>query len=259
MIDYMTKVKELYGYESLKTSYARKFPTLGSKNTLGSNMTENNGDDEEDNQADFISKEPSENQMKLDAIQKQLTEKESEVRSLSEKVNRTESLEKEVSEKDQVISEQQQKHVQLKLSSDLSLNKLCTAKQALDNFLSDNIGSPDFNEFHPAFKFIVAQYSSLLSSPDHYSTNPDNNEVTIQTKLFENHNSSDPTVSKNLEHFKDQLKIKLELDCAKRLERRNSIGRGRSNSICSLSKKRQLEMQSSHSNAKRSPSTHSQN
>ena len=314
MIDYMSKVKDLSGYESLKTSYARKFPTLGSKNALASDMTENNGDEEDDNQALFASKEHSENQMQIEVLQKQLTQKESEVSDLLEKVNRTELLEKELDdlqkklndpplakelsetrlqietlqkqlqstekgartlshsvdtrdniinnlnrklkERDDISKENDLLHAQAKRFCDLSLNKLCTAREALDNFLSDNISDPQFDEFHPSFKFIVAQYSSLLSSPDHYSINPENNEVTIITELFANIDGSDPVVSKNLEHFRDQLKLKLELDCAKRIERRNSVGRGRKSSIPSKSKKRQLDVQNSDTNAKRSPSTH---
>ena len=275
MIDYMSKVKELTGYESLKTSYARKFPSLGSKNTLVSNMTENSDADEEvnqdnphqtenvDNHANFLSEELSKNQTLIDDLRKQLTEKEGEVRILSEKVNpsdegKMETLEKEVSEKTRLYNELQQQHAQLKHSSGLSQSKLCTTRQALDNLLSENITDPQFNEFHNLFKFIVAQYSSLLSSPDHYFINPDKNEVTIHTELFENVNEkSDPTISKNLAHFKEQLKIKLELDCTKRLERRNSVGRGRASSIPGLCKKRQLEIKSPDVNAKRAPSNNS--
>ena len=144
----------------------------------------------------------------------------------------------------------------MKRNNELSLNKLCIARVALDNFLSDNISDPEFNEFHPSFKFIVAQYSSLLNSPDHYTVNSENNEVTIHTELFANNDGSDPIVSKNLEHFQDQLKLKLELDCAKRFEWRNSVGRGMKSSIPSKSKKRQLDVQTSDTTAKRSPSTH---
>ena len=85
MIDYMSKVKDLSGYESLKTSYAIKFPTLGSKKALVSDMTENNRDEEDDNQALFTSKEHSENQMQIEVLQKQLTQKESEVSDLLDK------------------------------------------------------------------------------------------------------------------------------------------------------------------------------
>ena len=213
-------------------------------------------------------------------LQKQLTEKESEVRDLSEKVKHTKSLEKEledlklnnppqvepnvyvislqkkIEKSDKLINENNQVQAQMKRNNELSLNKLCIARVALDNFLSDNISDPEFNEFHPSFKFIVAQYSSLLSSPDHYTVNSENNAVTIHTELFENIDGSDPVVSKNLEHFQDQLKLKLELDCAKRVERRNSVGRGRNSSISSKSKKRQLDILTSDTTAKRSPSTH---
>ena len=302
MIDYMSKVKELTGYESLKTTYARKFPSLSSKNTLSSNMTENSNDDDEenqdnppqsDNQANFLSGDVSKYQTLIDDLRKQLTEKEGEVRILSEKVNPSESLiddlrkqltkkedevsnlseslaknpdiqkmenlEKDVSEKNQMINEQQQQHVQLKLFCDLSTNKLSTAKMALVNFLCDNISNPDFNEFHPSFKFIIAQFSSILSSPDDYSSNPDNKEVTLHTQIFEERPNCDPVTSKNLEFFRKQLKHKLELDCAVRLERRNSVGRGRKSSIPGLSKKRHLDANSPDANAKRSPSNHSRN
>ena len=168
-----------------------------------------------------------------------------------------ETLEKEVTEKTQMINELQQQNAQMKHSSCLSQNKLCTVKQALDNLLSESITDPEFNEFNNQFKFIVAQYSSLLSSPDHYSINPDNNEITIHTELFDNYDSSDPTILNNLAHFKDQLKVKLELDYTIRLERRNSVGRGRKSSIPGLSKKRQLEIKSPDANVKRSPSNHS--
>ena len=73
---------------------------------------------------------------------------------------------------------------QMKRNNELSINKLCIARVALDNFLSDNISDPEFNEFHPSFKFIVAQYSSLLNSPAHYTVNTEKNKVTMPNQLI---------------------------------------------------------------------------
>ena len=115
------------------------------------------------------------------------------------------SLQKKVKQSDDFINENNKIQAQMKRNNELSLNKLCIARVALDNFLSDNLSDPEFNEFHPSFKFIVAQYSSLLNSPDHYTVNSENNEVTIHTELFANNDGSDPIVSKNLEHFRGQL------------------------------------------------------
>ena len=186
--------------------------------------------------------ELSEARLQIETLQKQLLSTEKGARTLSHSIdvrdNTIERLNRKLNERDNISKENDQIHAQMKHLCDLSFNKLSTAREALDNFLSDNIHDPQFDEFHPSFKFIVAQYSSLLNSPDHYSVNPENNEVTILTELFACIDRSDPVVSKNLEHFQDQLKLKLELDCAKRVERRNSVGRGRKSSIPSKSKKK---------------------
>ena len=112
----------------------------------------------------------------------------------------------------------------MKRSGDLAKNKISTATECLDMFLTDNLKKADFQEFNPPFHFLVSQYSALLYTPDFYSVDIDKKEVTLSEDLFANISVPDPADKDRLCLFKKQLKEKLVMDLSVRQVRRNSNG-----------------------------------
>ena len=95
-------------------------------------------------------------------------------------------------------------------------------------FLIDNLNDKEIDEFHPSFKFLVSQYSSLLFTPECYTVNSENCEVTLSELLFSELMIANPGISEKIKKFKHHLKEKLSLDYSVRRERRLSSGAFRS-------------------------------
>ena len=95
-------------------------------------------------------------------------------------------------------------------------------------FLIDNLKNREVDEFDPFFKFLVTQYSNLLYTPECYTVNTENCEVTLSEQLFSNVIAANPDVSEKVNIFKSHLKEKLSHDFSVRRERRLSTGSFRS-------------------------------
>ena len=202
MSDYMLSVKLNHGYESLKAEFTRKFPTLGNKPSLP--MIEQ-GDDEDNHSLEHPCAPSTKKDEEIAALMKQVEESTAETDELRKKAQAAD-----------------QKHFQTKRSGDLAKNKISTATECLDMFLSDNLKNENFQEFNPTFHFLVSQYSALLCTPDCYSVDIDKKEVTLNDDLFANLSVLDTEGEDRLSLFKNQLKEKLVLDLSVRQVRRNS-------------------------------------
>ena len=144
---------------------------------------------------------------KIAALEKMLEDREHREKQTEEDLRKAQAAE--------------QKAFQTKRSADLARNKISTATECLDMYLKDNLKDPKFDEFSPAYQFLVTQYAALLFTPDLYTINPDTNQITLSENLFSKIDS--PDSQERLVHFKDQLKLKLQHDQSVRRERRNSI------------------------------------
>ena len=186
MIDYMLEIKQKTGYESLKSAYIRKFPSLPKCTSVDLRMEENKDENEDD--ADQQS---------------------SEFENLEKKLRDTKT------EYDQKLSH-------AKRHTELTNNRINTATKGLDMFLIENLKSEDFNEFSSSFKFMVSQYSTLLSTPEGYTVDQDSNTVVLSDSLFSDILVSHPAMTDKVSEFKCHLKNKLSHDLLIRKERRNS-------------------------------------
>ena len=255
MADYMISVKRKIGYESLKSEFTNRFPSLGRKSHPTSAMEEKDDDDNEDSDNSEVSKKTTEvvelehkleeksaefdeAVEKVSAIELKLIEKSAD---FDEAVKKASAMEKKFEEKSADLDEavkkasaMEQKHFQTKRSVDLARNKISTATAGLDMFLKENIKLATFDEFSPEFQFLITQYSSLLITPECYTVNPESSVVTMSKELFINLADSNPKHTEKLLMFKEKLKDKLEYDLSVRKERRNSsissLPRPRSNS-----------------------------
>ena len=135
MVDYMSSIKSKTGYESLKATYIRRFPSLGDKNPQGLNMSEQEDEEEkgvsEPTSQDTLDKKNAE----IEALTKLVKEKEdlakevvkkaedkknAEIEALTKLVKEKEDLAEEVGKN---VEEAEQCHFQTKRSGDLSRNK----------------------------------------------------------------------------------------------------------------------------------------
>ena len=196
IIDYMSEINKINGYDSLKSAYLRKFPSLHN-NKMSPTMEEDIDADSGDSKVDSDSE--------------------------GNKDEKISQLEKELEE----ATKNHQKLFQAKRSSDLAKSKINTATSGLDMFLIENLKRSDFDEFDSSFKFLVSQYSALLYTPNYYSVKQDSQEIILSDELFSNILKSDPELANPLDIFKNHLRTKLSIDLSVRRERRNSTGQAR--------------------------------
>ena len=181
------------GYESLKSAYLQKFPALSQETTEKAIHEEAPGESYSDDNHEELNKE-------ISILKKDLQESQLAAQAADLKIHNA------------------------KRASDLARNKISTATEGLNMYLEENLSKEYFDEFNPAFMFLVSQFSSLLYQPECFTVNNDTNEVTLADNLFHMIKKSDSIATENLKHFKLKLEQKLSLDFSVRKERRNSIG-----------------------------------
>ena len=89
-------------------------------------------------------------------------------------------------------------------------------------YLAEHVRKEYFDEFNPAFKFLVSQFSSLLPQPECYVIDSDTKEVKLSDKLFSDIMDNQPDSVQKIEEFKTHLLLKLNKDQSVRNERRLS-------------------------------------
>ena len=120
-------------------------------------------------------------------------------------------------------------------------NKISTATAGLNMYLKENLSKEYFDEFNPVFKFLVSQFSTLLYQPDCYSVNCENNDVKLADDLFSEMEKSDPSVKEKLQHFKNQLALKIGMDLSIRKERRTSTSFTRPRTLSNSCKRKDVD------------------
>ena len=113
-------------------------------------------------------------------------------------------------------------------------------------------------KFNHSFKFLVAQYSSLLNQPECYRIDPDTKEVKLSDSLFSDIiDDAEPIVADRISDFKKHLLHKITHDLSVRNERRLSSSLPRTRTLSNSTKRSADENKSSKSKVAR-PSITSQ-
>ena len=122
-------------------------------------------------------------------------------------------------------------------SSELAKNKMATATECLNMYLTSNLKNDYFDEFNPVFLFLVSQFSSLLPQPEGYTVNPETMNVELSDSLFQNIVEAEPSFTDKISLFKSHLLEKLKLDLTVRKERRMSNGLTRTRTLSNSTKR----------------------